>query len=78
MRIKHYAEGKFHTIECPEGSRVVRRSELPADGGAIQTDALVVPLNGKEVRTPRPARIDILGAAETGTNCSRLRIGINC
>lgn len=52
MRIKHYAEGKFHTIECPEGSRVVRRSELPADGGAIQTDALVVPLNGKEVRIP--------------------------
>jgi len=75
MRIKHYAEGKFHTIECPEGSRVVRRSELPADGGAIQTDALVVPLNGKEVRTPRPARIDRKPAQADAVGRDLLHLG---
>ena len=24
MRVRHYAQGKFYTIECPEGTRVVR------------------------------------------------------
>ena len=52
MRVRHHAQGKFYTIECPEGTRVVRRSEQPADGEAVPHDHLVVPLNGKEVRIP--------------------------
>ena len=32
MRIKHYAQGKFYTIECPEGTRVVRNSTFRASG----------------------------------------------
>ena len=31
MRVRHHAQGKFYTIECPEGTRVVRRPE-PVDG----------------------------------------------
>ena len=50
MRIKCHAQGKFYTIECPEGTRVVRRSGRPEAGGPH--DHLVVPLNGKEVRIP--------------------------
>jgi Zn ribbon nucleic-acid-binding protein len=52
MRVKHYANGKFYTIDCPEGTRVVRRSEQPADGGAVLHDHLLVPLNAKHVRIP--------------------------
>jgi hypothetical protein len=52
MRVKHYAQGKIFTIECPEGTRIVRRSEQPAEGGAVQHDDLVVPLNGREIRIP--------------------------
>jgi ribosomal protein S27E len=52
MRVRHYAQGKFYTIECPEGTRVVRRTEQPADGVAVLEDHLVVPLNGQEVRIP--------------------------
>ena len=52
MRVRHHAQGKFYTIECPEGTRIVRRSEQPADGEAVPHDHLVVPLNGKEVRIP--------------------------
>ena len=47
MRVKHQAQGKFYTIECPEGTRLVRRPQQPAN------DHLVVPLNGKEVRIPK-------------------------
>ena len=35
-------------------------------------------LKPKHVATPPEDGQFILGAAETGTNCSRLRIGINC
>ena len=52
MRVRHHAQGKFYSIECPEGTRIVRRSEQPADGEAVPHDHLVVPLNGKEVRIP--------------------------
>jgi Zn ribbon nucleic-acid-binding protein len=53
MRVKHHAQGKFYVIECPEGTRLVRRSEQPADGSeAVPCDHLVVPLNGKELRIP--------------------------
>ena len=66
MRVRHHAQGKFYTIACPEGTRVVRRSDLPADGEAVPHDHLVVPLNGKEVRIPAdpPELLPLL--AETG------------
>lgn len=52
MRVGHYAQGKFYEIDCPEGTRVVRRREWPTDGETTLHDLLVVPLNGKEVRIP--------------------------
>ncbi len=52
MRVKHHAQGKFYVIQCPEGTRVVRRSDLAANGEAVLHDHLVVPLNGKQVRIP--------------------------
>jgi ribosomal protein S27E len=66
MRVKHYAQGKFYTIECPEGTRVVRRTERPADGEAVPHDHLIVPLNGKEIRISAdpPELLPML--AETG------------
>src|SRR3954454_10617284 len=48
MRVKHYAQGKFYTIQCPEGSRLV----LALDGEVAVQDHLVVPLDGKEIRIP--------------------------
>jgi hypothetical protein len=47
MRVRCYAQGKFYTIECPVGTRVVRRSEQPANVEAVSDDHLIVPLNGK-------------------------------
>ncbi len=48
MLIKCHAHGKFYTIECPVGSRIV----LAPDGEMALQDHLVVPLNGKEIRIP--------------------------
>jgi hypothetical protein len=72
MRVRHYAQGKFSTIECPEGTGVVRRSEQAADGETIPYDHLIVPLNGKEVRIPAdpPGLLPML--AETGNFGVRL------
>ncbi len=66
MRVKHYAQGKFYVIQCPEGTRVVHRSDLSADGEAIPHDHLVVLLDGEEVRIPAdpPELLPML--AETG------------
>lgn len=44
MRIRHYAQGKFYTIECPEGSQVIHRPG--------SDDHLIVPLNGQAIRIP--------------------------
>ena len=52
MRVKHHAQGKFYVIQCPEGTRVVCRSDSPIGGDAVPHDHLVVPLNGKQVRIP--------------------------
>ena len=49
MRVKHHAQGKFYVIECPEGTRLVRRT---SGGKALKCDHLVVPLNGEKVRIP--------------------------
>ena len=58
MRVRHYSGGKFYTIECPQGTEIVRRSG--------QDDHLIVPLNGKRVRIPAdpPELLPLL--AETG------------
>jgi ribosomal protein S27E len=52
MRVERHAQGKFYTIQCPEGTRIERRSEEPAEGEAVSHEYLVVPSNGKEVRIP--------------------------
>jgi len=52
MRVRHHAQGKFYVIECPEGTRLVRRDEQPAGGEMVLHDFLLVPLNGKQVRIP--------------------------
>src|SRR5689334_692046 len=52
MRVKLYAQGKFYTIQCPEGTRVVRRPERTPDDESVSHDLLVIPLNGKEIRIP--------------------------
>jgi ribosomal protein S27E len=66
MRVRHYAQGKFYTIQCPEGTRVVRRTDQTADGEEILHDLLVVPLKGREIRIPAdpPELLPML--AETG------------
>jgi hypothetical protein len=51
MRIKCHAQGKFYTIQCPEGTRMVRGKDRPG-GKVAEHDHLLVPLNGKEVRIP--------------------------
>jgi ribosomal protein S27E len=51
MRVRCHAQGKFYTIQCPVGTRVVHRSDQP-DGEQPQHDHIVVPLNGKEIRIP--------------------------
>ena len=51
MRVRCHAQGKFYTIECPMGTRVVRRSDR-RDGEGPRHDHIVVPLNGKEIRIP--------------------------
>jgi len=70
MRIRHYAQGKFYVIECPEGTRVVRRSEQPLDGIAVSHDLLIVPFKGEELRIPAdpPELLPLL--AESGTSGS--------
>ena len=52
MRVRHYAQGKFYLIECPEGTRLVRRSDQSADDESVPHDHLIVPLNGEEIRIP--------------------------
>src|SRR4051794_14779201 len=58
MRIRHYAEGRFYTIDCPEGTEVVRL--------AGPDDHLVVPLRGQAIRIPAdpPGLLPLL--AESG------------
>jgi ribosomal protein S27E len=66
MRVRHYAQGKFYTIQCPEGTRVIRRTGQTTDGEAMLHDILVVPLKGREIRIPAdpPELLPLL--AETG------------
>jgi hypothetical protein len=68
MLVRHHAQGKFYTIECPEGTRAVRRS----GGGPDLIDHLLVPLDGEMVRMPAdpPELLPML--AETGNFGVRL------
>jgi hypothetical protein len=52
MRVKHSSQGKFYTIECPEGTRVVRCSDRTDDGETVLHDHLLVPLKGKAIHIP--------------------------
>src|SRR5947209_18352561 len=52
MRLKCHAQGKFYSIECPEGTRLVRAAVDRADGEVAEHDHLVVPLNGKMICIP--------------------------
>jgi ribosomal protein S27E len=65
MRIKCHAQGKFYTIECPEGTKIVRGADSPC-GDLPFLDHLVVPFNGKTIRIPAdpPELLPLL--AETG------------
>jgi hypothetical protein len=62
MRVRHHAHGKFYLIECPQGTRGVRR----CDGEPAVHDLLVVPLNGAVIRIPAdpPGLLPLL--AESG------------
>ena len=51
MRVRCHAQGKFYTIECPEGTRIVRRSDHPEEESSFH-DHLIVRLNGKEICIP--------------------------
>src|SRR4051812_33161612 len=66
MRVRHYAQGKFYTIQCPEGTRVVRRPERPPDEKPVPHDVLLVPLNGQEIRIPAdpPELLPMLAESE--------------
>jgi predicted RNA-binding Zn-ribbon protein involved in translation (DUF1610 family) len=58
MRVRHYAQGKFYTIECPEGTRIVRNSTFRASGKPDPCDGIIVQFNGKELRIPaEPAEL---------------------
>ena len=52
MHVKHYAMGKCYRIACPEGSRLVRRSDLPAPGGNPHHDVIIVPFEGQDIPIP--------------------------
>jgi Zn ribbon nucleic-acid-binding protein len=52
MRIKHFSKGKFHLIQCPPGTRVIRCWEQPALVDAGGHDLLLVPFEGREIRIP--------------------------
>jgi hypothetical protein len=66
MIVKHYAQGKFYRIACPEGSRIIRRSDRAGTEKAILHDVLVVPFEGEEIPIPAdpPGLLPLL--AESG------------
>ncbi|MEA2590158.1 MAG: hypothetical protein QOH66_3085, partial [Actinomycetota bacterium] len=53
MLVKHHAQGKFYLIACPEGSRIIRRSDRIAPGGGFLPDLIIVPVSaGKRYPSP--------------------------
>lgn len=51
MRVRCHSQGKFYSIECPPGTRLVRASDA-LDADVAEHDHLIVPLNGKMIRIP--------------------------
>ena len=74
MRIRHFAQGKFYTIRCPQGTRVVRNSTFRASGKPDPCDGIVVPFGGREVPIPAdpPELLPLL--AESG-RCGLALVG---
>jgi hypothetical protein len=52
MIAKDHAQEKFYLIACPEGSKIVRRSDQIALDGDLLPDLLVVPFEGKDIVIP--------------------------
>jgi ribosomal protein S27E len=52
MHVRHYAQGKWYQIVCPEGSRVERQSDQAGPGGGHPQDRLIVAWGGEEIAIP--------------------------
>src|SRR3954468_23554150 len=53
MHIRHYSKGKFYRIQCPEGTKVVRRRPtLTSSDGSDLPDLLLVPFQGQTIPIP--------------------------
>jgi ribosomal protein S27E len=52
MLVRHYSQGKWYRIECPEGSRIERQSDQAGPGGGHPPDRLIVPWGGEEIAIP--------------------------
>src|SRR4051794_11456493 len=52
MHVRHYAQGKWYQIKCPEGSRVKRQSDQAGPGGGPPQDRLIVPWGDEEIAIP--------------------------
>jgi len=52
MIVRHYAQGKWYRIPCPEGSRVERRADPADPDGGFAPDRLLVPFEGEVVPIP--------------------------
>ena len=65
MHVKHYAMGKCYRIACPEGTRLVRRSDLPAPSGNPLHDVIIVPFEGQDIPIPAdpPGLLPLLAEA---------------
>jgi hypothetical protein len=57
MIVKHYAQGKFYRIACPEGSQIIRRSDRITPDGGFLHDQVIVPFEGKEIPIPPNRRV---------------------
>jgi ribosomal protein S27E len=66
MRVRYNAQGKFYTIECPEGTRVVHLSQQPGEGEAVLHDDLIVPLKSQQFHIPADPPELLPMVAETG------------
>jgi hypothetical protein len=52
MLVRHYAAGKWYSITCPEGSRVVRAAAADDADGRAGIDRLIVPRLGGPLTIP--------------------------
>ena len=66
MRIKHYAEGKFYEIRCPDGTRIVRNRVFRASGVPDPCDGIVVPFGGQQIPIPADPATLLPLLAESG------------